>query len=162
MAVNAVPAAPQAALAASLAAAATASTIASPACSRAVLSIKNAVCQETRSVSKKSKVDSPSGSDPATPQGGSVTLLSQLDGEAQSPTPPILKLAPKKLPPDSGDCNTAKSPRCNPRKGLLYRSTTLVALTPWGVPMQLQTLQGASAFLRLQSLQDADVFTGKL
>ena len=111
VAVNAAPAAPLAALAASSAAAATASTIASPTRSRAVLSIKNAVRRETRSVSKKMKVESPSDSDPATPEGGSVTLLSQLDGAAWSPTTPD----PKKPLPDGGDWYTAKAPRRNPR-----------------------------------------------
>ena len=118
VAVNAAPAAPLAALAASSAAAATASTIASPTRSRAVLSIKNAVRRETRSVSKKRKVESPSDSDPATPEGGSVTLLSQLDGAAWSPTPPIPEPAPpdpKKPLPDGGDWYTAKAPRRNPR-----------------------------------------------
>ena len=47
--------------------------------------------RDTRSPSKKRKVEMPSDSDPATPEGGSFTLLSQLDGadlDFQLPTPP--------------------------------------------------------------------------
>ena len=93
-------------------------TVASPARSRAILSLRNSVRRETRSVSKKRKVETPSDSEPATPEGGSFTLLSQLDGAARSPTPPTLEPAPpdlKKPPPDDGDWYTVKPPRRNPR-----------------------------------------------
>ena len=95
-----------------------AATVASPARSRAILSLKNSVRRETRSVSKKRKVETPSDSEPATPEGGSFTLLSQLDGAARSPTPPTPEPAPpdlKKPPPDDGDWYTVKPPRRNPR-----------------------------------------------
>ena len=95
-----------------------AATVASPARSRAILSLKNSVRRETRSVSKKRKVETPSDSEPATPEGGSFTLLSQLDGAAQSPTPPTPEPAPpdlKQPPPDDGDWFTVKPPRRNPR-----------------------------------------------
>ena len=95
-----------------------AATVASPARSRAILSLKNSVRRETRSVSKKRKVETPSDSEPATPEGGSFTLLSQLDGAAQSPTPPTPEPAPPDLKqplPDDGDWFTVKPPWRNPR-----------------------------------------------
>ena len=101
-------------------------------------------------MSKKRKVETPSDSDPATPEGGSFTLLSQLDRAARSLTPPTPEPAPpdlKKPLPDGGDW---------------YRSTTLGTLTPRGVYLQLQTLWGASVFLQLQSLRGAVVFINKL
>ena len=73
--------------------------------------------------SKKRKVETPSDSDsdsdPATPEGGSFPLLSQLDGanlDIQSPTPPT----PVPVPPDyknSQDCELwikVRPPRQNP------------------------------------------------
>ena len=96
-----------------------ATTVASPARSKAIVSIQNVVRRETRSTSKKRKVETPSDSDPATPEGGSFPLLSQLDGanlDIQSPTPPT----PVPVPPDykkSQDCELwtkVRPPRQNP------------------------------------------------
>ena len=91
-----------------------ATIVASPARSKVILSLKNVVHRETQSPSKKSKVEMPSDSDPATPEGGSFTLLSQLDGVAQSLTQPTLEPAPaelKKLPPDGDEWSTVKPSR---------------------------------------------------
>ena len=95
-----------------------AATVPSPARSRAILSLKDVARRETRSASKKRKVETPSDSDPATPEGGSFTLLTQLDGAAQSPTSPAPEPAPpdiKKLPPDGDGWSTVRPPRRNPR-----------------------------------------------
>ena len=69
-------------------------------------------------MSKKRKVETPSDSDPATPEGGSFTLLSQVDGAAQSPTLPTPEPALpelKKLPPDGDEWSTVKPSQRNPR-----------------------------------------------
>ena len=71
-----------------------AATVVSPAHTKVILSLKNVVRRETRSPSKKCKVERPSDRDPATPEGGSFTLLSQLDGADQSTTPPTPEPAP--------------------------------------------------------------------
>ena len=77
------------------------------------------ITSKKRKVETPSDSDSDSDSDPATPEGGSFPLLSQLDGanlDIQSPTPPT----PVPVPPDykkSQDCELwtkVRPPRQNP------------------------------------------------
>ena len=97
-----------------------ATTVTSPARSRVILSLQKVVRRDTRSPSKKRKVETPSDSDPATPEGGSFTLLSQVDGadlDLLSLTPP----SPEPEPPDGNssrkreEWTTVRPSRRNPQ-----------------------------------------------
>ena len=94
-----------------------ASTVEPPARSKVILSLKNVALRKTRSPSKKRKVETPSDSDPATPEGGSFPLLSQLDGADLSPTPPTPEPAlpdPKKSLLDGEVWSLVRPSRRNP------------------------------------------------
>ena len=95
-------------------------TVASPALSKVILSFQKVARRDTRSPSKKRKVETPSDSDPAIPEGGSFTLLSQLDGadlDFQSLTPltPELALPDGKNSPERDMWTTVRPSRRNPR-----------------------------------------------